>query len=86
MTVKLETGDQPIVIETRGGAIHTRLGLTGDADATLRGEPRPILGLLFGMLDLAEAQARGVVYTRDPAILDRIASATPLLRGGPAEA
>src|SRR5437588_42353 len=26
VTVKLETGDQPIVIETRGGAIRTRLG------------------------------------------------------------
>jgi hypothetical protein len=35
VTVELQTGDQPIVIETRDGAIHTRLGPTDDPDATL---------------------------------------------------
>ena len=72
VTVELQTGDQPIVIETREGAIHTRLGPADGADATLTGPPKPILGLLLGMLQPAEAKANGVDYRGDPEILDRI--------------
>ncbi len=72
VTVELVTGDQPIVIETRDGAIHTRLGPADGADATLTGPPKPILGLLLGLLQPADAKARGIDYQGDPAILDRI--------------
>jgi DNA-binding HxlR family transcriptional regulator len=72
VTVELQTGDQPIVIETRDGAIHTRLGPADGADATLTGPPRPILGLLLGLLQPADAKANGVDYQGDPAVLDRI--------------
>ena len=74
VTVELQTGDQPIVIDIGDGAIHTRLGGVEHADATLTGEPTPILGLLLGMLDLASAKARGVAFEGDPTILDRIGS------------
>ena len=57
VTVELQTGDQPIVIETRDGAIHTRLGPADSADATLTGPPKPILGLLLGRLQPADAKA-----------------------------
>jgi DNA-binding HxlR family transcriptional regulator len=78
VTVELQTGDQPIVIETRDGTIHTRLGAAGSADATLTGPPKPILGLLLGLLGPADARANGVDYQGDPAILDRIGvQATP---------
>jgi DNA-binding HxlR family transcriptional regulator len=76
VTVELRTGDQPIVIETRDGAIHTRLGPADNADATLAGAPKAILGLLFGPLKLADAKANGVNYQGDPKILDRIGAAT----------
>ena len=72
VTLELQTGDQPIVVEARDGAIKTRLGRVETPDAALVGPPNPILGLLFGGLDLAEARARGVDYRGDPAILDRI--------------
>jgi DNA-binding HxlR family transcriptional regulator len=72
VTVLLQTGDQPIVIETRDGTIRTRLGPADRADATLAGPPRPILGLLLGLLQPADAKASGVDYQGDPAILDRI--------------
>jgi DNA-binding HxlR family transcriptional regulator len=62
VAVELQTGDQPIVIETRDGAIHTRLGAAENPAATLTGAPMPILGLLLGLLEL-----RG-----DPAIFERI--------------
>jgi hypothetical protein len=76
LTVELQTGDQPIVIEVRDGTIHTRLGSTESADATLAGPPQPILGLLLGRLQPADAKATGVDYQGDPTILDRIGAKT----------
>jgi DNA-binding HxlR family transcriptional regulator len=72
VSLELQTGDQPIVVETHDGSIQTRLGPAESPDATLVGPPNPILGLLFGGLDLAEARARGVDYRGNPAILERI--------------
>jgi DNA-binding HxlR family transcriptional regulator len=72
VTVALDTGDQPIVLQARDGAIHTRLGSAEDTDATLAGAPRPIMGLLLGLIGLAEAESLGVTYRGDPAVLDRL--------------
>ena len=72
VTIQLLTGDQPILVETGDGTIHTRLGRAEDADATLTGQPRPILGLLLGLVELPDAQARGVEFQGDPTALDRI--------------
>jgi DNA-binding HxlR family transcriptional regulator len=71
-TLQIVTGDQPFVIEIGGGAVHSRLGRVDDADVTLTGPPRPILGLLLGLLSLPEAEASGVELQGDPAILDRV--------------
>jgi DNA-binding HxlR family transcriptional regulator len=76
VTVELRTGDQPIVIETRDGTIHTRLGPAESADATLTGPPKPIMGLLLGLLRPGDAKASGVEYQGDPAILDRVGAET----------
>src|SRR5207302_1027070 len=51
VTVELQTGDQPIVIEARDGTIEAKLGPVTNADATLAGPPRPIMGLLLGLLE-----------------------------------
>jgi DNA-binding HxlR family transcriptional regulator len=77
VTIELRTGDQPIVLETRDGKLSTRLGPIGDgdADATITGEPRPVMGLLLGIIALPDAGAAGVSYTGDPAILERIGPA-----------
>jgi len=74
VTLELQTGERPIVLETRDGKLVTRLGPVGEAraDATIAGEPRPVMGLLLGMLTVSEASAIGVTYTGDPAILERI--------------
>jgi len=74
VTLELRTGEQPIVLETRDGKLVTRLGPAGEAgaDVTIAGEPRPVMGLLLGMLTVPEAAAIGVSYTGDPAILERI--------------
>ena len=72
LTVELQTGDQPIVLELRDGAIHTRLGSTEHPDATLTGAARPIMGVLLGLIDLADAQDSGVEYRGDPAVIERL--------------
>ena len=72
VSVELQTGDQPIVIETRDGTIHTRLGRAERADATVTGPARPILGLLLGLLEPADAAALGVDLEGDPTFLERI--------------
>jgi DNA-binding HxlR family transcriptional regulator len=76
VSLEVRTGDQPIVIEARDGTIHSRVVSADAAAATLTGAPMPIMGLLLGFLDLAQAQERGVDYTGDPAILDRIRAET----------
>jgi len=76
VTIALHIGDQPIVIETRDGSIHTRLGPADRADATLTGPPKPILGLLLGLLEPADATTHGIDYQGDPAILHRIGAQT----------
>ena len=76
MTVELQIGDQPIMIETRDGGLHTRLGPADNADLTLTGPPKPIMGLLLGLLALDDASANGVNYQGDPTILERITAPT----------
>jgi DNA-binding HxlR family transcriptional regulator len=72
ITIELQTGDEPIVIEAREGRVETRLGAAADPDVTVAGEPTPILGLLFGRLDLARAKAAGVDYQGPAEVLERI--------------
>jgi DNA-binding HxlR family transcriptional regulator len=79
VTLELRTGDQPIVIEAREGTVQSRLGSADGATATLTGAPRPIMGLLLGFLNLAEAEEAGVDYNGDLAILERIRAETTSL-------
>lgn len=75
--IEVRTGDQPILIRTHDGAIRTSLGESSDPDTTLTGEPRPIMGLLLGLLELDAAQAAGVRLDGDPKALDRIRGRSP---------
>jgi len=75
-TLEVQTGDQPIAIELHGGVIHTHFGAADSFDATLAGPPRPIMGLLLGLLELADAKAQGISYQGDDALLDRIGAET----------
>lgn len=72
ITLELQTGDQPITVEACEGVIQTRLGSAERPELTLTGPPNPIMGLLLGLLDLADAKTMGVEHRGNPAILDRI--------------
>jgi len=76
--IEIRTGDQPIVVQTSDGAIRATVGAASDPAATLTGEPRPIMGLLLGLLELEAAQAACVRFDGDPKALDRIRGGPPL--------
>lgn len=76
VTIELRIGDQPIVIETRDGAIHTRLGPPENPDLTLTGDPKPVLGLLLGMIEPDDAKHAGITYEGDPQTIERIRGLT----------
>jgi DNA-binding HxlR family transcriptional regulator len=74
VTLQLQTGGEPIVVQTRDGKLVTRLGEVGEAgaDATITGEARPVMGLLLGILTLRDAKGVGISFAGDAAILERI--------------
>jgi DNA-binding HxlR family transcriptional regulator len=72
ITILLQIGEEPIVIETRDGGVETRLGTVPAPDLTLSGEPTPVLGFLLGRLDLAAAKAAGVELTGSPKAIARL--------------
>jgi DNA-binding HxlR family transcriptional regulator len=74
VTLELQTGDQPIVIEAREGAIEVSLGPIESPNAILSGAPKPILGFLLGLLDLPAAELLEVGFQGAPAILDRVSA------------
>lgn len=86
VSVELRTGDQPIVIEAHNGVIHTQLGPADEPDATLAGPPQPIMGLLLGSLEIADAEGNGIHYRGDPEVLDRIRAHTGTPSALPASA
>ena len=59
-TIEVRTGDQPAVIEVGGGEITTRLGTVADPDLVLEGDGPAVLGVLSGMLSVADARDLGL--------------------------
>jgi DNA-binding HxlR family transcriptional regulator len=72
VTLELQIADQPIVLAMHDGAIEIDLGPVESPDATLSGPPRMVLGLLLGLVELADAEAAGVSYRGDRTILGRV--------------
>ena len=77
VTIEVRTGDQPFVLETRDGRVTSHTGSAADPDGVLAGEPMPILGLLFGLLDLEAATAVGVEYRGEAETLERVRAPEP---------
>lgn len=72
VTMELRTGDEPLSIETVGGAVRTRPGPAQDPDVVLAGTPPLIVAVLTGKLDLAGARKAGLRYDGDPRVLYRL--------------
>jgi DNA-binding HxlR family transcriptional regulator len=74
VTLELRIADEPVVIAARDGETKVTLGAASDPDAVLVGPERPILGLLFGILDQGAAEAMGVALEGDPTVVERFAA------------
>ena len=72
VAVQLQTGDEPMVVETVDGKVRTRRGTVEHPDAVLTARPGVILGLLSGRLDLAEARGRGLEVSGNEKVLGRL--------------
>jgi DNA-binding HxlR family transcriptional regulator len=72
VTIEVRTGDQPLVIETVDGEVRARPGKATNPDLVLAGPHRVIVRLMAGRLDVADAQARGLVIEGDLGALRRL--------------
>jgi DNA-binding HxlR family transcriptional regulator len=78
VTIQLDTGDQPMLVETVDGAVRARPGNIEHPDAVLAGPPGALIALLRGLLDLTQARRRGVRVEGSVAAIERLrASASP---------
>lgn len=77
ISIEVRTGDQPAVIEVGGGRISTYLGSAPLPDLVLEGEAPMVLGVLSGMLELADARRGGLRTEGSTAVLDRLQSRVP---------
>jgi hypothetical protein len=48
VTIELQTGEEPVTIETVDGAVRTRQGPATDPDLVLNGPPQLVVGVLSG--------------------------------------
>jgi DNA-binding HxlR family transcriptional regulator len=72
VTIEVQTGTEPMLIETVDGGARTYPGEATDPDAVLKGTPQLVIGVLSGLLELAAAECRGLRYEGDPSVLARV--------------
>ena len=76
LAIQVRTGDEPVVIEVRGGEVTTRGGSVSSADLELDGDPAAVLGVLAGKVSIAEARRRGLRVKGDTKVLLRLTAAS----------
>jgi len=72
ITIEVRTGDEPLLIETVDGAVHTRPGTSEHPDGVPSGPPRLAIGVLAGMVPLPDARRSGLRYEGNPEALRRL--------------
>lgn len=76
-TIEVRTGDQPAVIEVDRGQVTTRIGSGCDPDLVLDGDGPTVLGVLSGMLTLADARQLGLRTEGSTGVLRRLQYRVP---------
>lgn len=73
VAIQINGGDEPIVIEARGGKVKARTGQAADPDLTMTGSPELALGIMMGRLTAADAKKKGLKIEGDAKLLSRLA-------------
>lgn len=72
VTLEVRTGDEPVTLTTAAGKIESHMGTVPKPDAVLSGPARDVAAILLGGASVTAAHKRGVRYTGDPKVLERI--------------
>jgi DNA-binding HxlR family transcriptional regulator len=75
VSMEIRIGGEALTVEAAAGAVRVRLGASGGADAVASGDPKTVLGLMSGRVDLNAARAAGLDYQGDPRVLARLVRA-----------
>lgn len=73
VTIELDTGDQPIVIDARDGTLSTRIGPAEHPTVTVTGPMKPALALILGFVSSDTAAGEGLVIKGETDTLQRFA-------------
>jgi DNA-binding HxlR family transcriptional regulator len=72
VTIEVWTGEHPMLVTTKAGAVEVRPGSDEGADARITGTPSQVLGLFLNKLDLPTARKRGLSFEGDLKALRRV--------------
>lgn len=72
VSLEVRAGEQPVTLTTQDGSIHSAIGAVKKPDAVISGPARDVARVLLAGESLASARKRGVSYTGDRAVLERI--------------
>ena len=72
VTIQLDGDGQRAVIELGDGQVRTRVGHVDQADLTLTGPARSVLGVVLGLVDVKLAETLGLAARGDVGVLDRL--------------
>ena len=72
ITIEVDSGEQPMLVETIDGAVRARPGTADNADAVIIGTPDVVIALFGGMISLREARACGLKFRGSTSALRRV--------------
>lgn len=72
VTLEVCIKGESVTLSTSGGAIRSQMGATASRDAVLAGPAREVARVLLGGASLSAARKRGVTYSGNRAVLERI--------------
>jgi len=72
VTLEVRAGGEPVTLSTHAGSIRSSIGPAQEPDAVLSGPAREVARVLLSRAPLAEARKRGVHYTGERKVLERI--------------
>jgi len=73
VSIELDTGDQPIVINAREGRLSTRIGRAEQPTVTVTGPMKPTLALILGFASTDTAAKEGLAIKGETDVLQRFA-------------
>jgi DNA-binding HxlR family transcriptional regulator len=72
VALEVRAGEQPVTLTTENGGIRSEIGAVQNPDAVISGPAREVARVLLAGESLAAARKRGVTYSGNRAVLERI--------------